>query len=233
MLLISLPDFSPNTEGKAAYERLFVDLEKSGGRLKSAQAIIIDLRRNRGGSSSWSRQVAERLWGTEAVKTALASYFRNSEIWWLAHPDNIRLAGGELAAKLTQATGRREHFYIERSQAPIADGPKPSPIRSLPRVYVITHGSCASACLDAVDLFTLSPRVKLLGAPTSGDSPYMEVAVADLPSKRAQVVIPRKIWMGRPRGSGEIYYPDIMVRDLDWNTEIFLDHVEKDLRPSE
>ena len=43
------------------------------------------------------------------------------------------------------------------------------------------------------------------------------------------MVIPNQIWMRRQRGSGEVYAPNIEVRDVDWSTAAFLDRIEKDL----
>ena len=57
----------------------------------------------------------------------------------------------------------------------------------------------------------------------------MEIRRTDLPSGKAMIVIPNKLWSGRPRQSGEIYTPDILVTDLDWSTDTFLDRIEEDL----
>jgi hypothetical protein len=95
--------------------------------------------------------------------------------------------------------------------------------------YVITPGRCASACLDAVDTFTRFGNVRLIGAPTSADSTYMEVRSQPLPSGRGVIVIPTKVWLGRPRAGGEIYKPHIVMDALDWSTASFLDRIERDL----
>jgi hypothetical protein len=99
----------------------------------------------------------------------------------------------------------------------------------LPPIYVITDGGCVSACLDALDVFTRFPGVKLVGAPTSADSNYLEIRYEPLPSERGIVILPTKIWVHRPRRSGEVYRPDIAVNDLDWTTETILDHIDRDL----
>jgi hypothetical protein len=95
---------------------------------------------------------------------------------------------------------------------------------------VIVSGNCASACLDGVDLFTQFRGVKLMGAPTSADTNYMDIRRQPLPSGRGSVILPTKIWVNRPRASGQVYRPHIPVNDLDWSTATMLDHVERDLR---
>jgi hypothetical protein len=89
-------------------------------------------------------------------------------------------------------------------------------------------GGCASACLDAVDVFTRFPGVKLVGAPTSADSQYLEVRLQPLPSGRGAVWLSTKIWVHRPRRAGEVYRPDLPVNDLDWSTTTMLSHIERD-----
>ena len=94
-------------------------------------------------------------------------------------------------------------------------------------VYVITSGRCASACLDAVDTFKLFPNTKLIGAPTSADTQYLEIRAEPLPSRHGIAIIPTKVWMYRPRKSGQVYSPDVEAKQLDWSTNAFLDLVEK------
>jgi len=97
-------------------------------------------------------------------------------------------------------------------------------------VYVIVPGQCVSACLDALDYFTMFPNTKLIGAPSSADSTYMEVRYQMLESGLAKVVIPNKIYVGRPRAAGQFYLPQISVNDLVWSTETFLKVIEADLK---
>lgn len=245
--LITLSSFMPDEQGRAQYDRLFQQLETNRARIAEARAIVIDLRRNGGGSSSWPEDVADHLWGESAVTAALARYFRRTQIWWLADAPNIAhfrkfemrfraehrvkdaadldkvIAGLELAQK------RGERFYVEDFGASLARDERPAPPSQLPPVYIIVDGGCASACLDALDIFTRFKGVKLMGAPSSADSTYLDIRYQPLPSGRGTVVLPTKIWVRRPRGAGEVYQPDIPVNDLDWNTATMLDYVERDL----
>ncbi|HTU11921.1 MAG TPA: hypothetical protein VMG08_13605 [Allosphingosinicella sp.] len=244
--VIALPSFDPDAAGRAAYDRLFAALAAERERLAAGRFILIDLRHNGGGDSDWGERVAGLLWGEQAVQAAMAVYFRRTEIWWRTEPENIeRLRGFATAARdrgdasagasltaradaMAAAAARGEPLFVQRIGGPGAE-PSPAP-RRLPPVYVLIHGMCASACLDAVDIFLRFPGVRLIGAPTSADSDFMEIMIRPLPSGRASLVVPNKIWVNRPRASGTVYRPDVPVHDLIWSTDLFLDRIERDLR---
>lgn len=247
--LVTLSTFVPDEHGRTQYDQLFRDMDKRIDQMATAKAIVIDLRNNHGGSSSWGDGVAYKLWGEAAVRAKLADYFRNTQIWWLADSPNVahwrelatqlRAQGRadvndgislpELASKLELAMAAGKHFYVEDFGATLARDASGAQPRKLPPVYVIVDGGCVSACLDALDVFTRFPGVKLVGAPTSADSNYIDIRFQPLPSGRGVVILPTKIWVGRPRRAGEVYRPDIPVNDLDWTTATMLDHIEQDL----
>ncbi|HEY0112791.1 MAG TPA: S41 family peptidase [Allosphingosinicella sp.] len=248
LFLISMPTFSPDKAGTEAYTALFAAVDEHRERITTARAVVIDLRHNKGGSSSYSRKLATQLWGKPSVDAAAGNLFKDVEIWWRASPDNARrhrnvaaslrrsnledraVATDRMAEKIEGALARKETFHVDSLKK--AEVPVPPPL-PLPPVYVITDGSCFSACLDAVDIFKRFSNVKLIGAPTSADSPYMETVGEKLPSGRAQAAIPTKIWMGKPRKNGEYYSPDLLFTALDWTLSGSLDAVERDLRPAQ
>ena len=251
LFLIGMPDFQPNEAGVAAYRALYELLRGRRADLLGARAVVIDLRHNNGGSSGWSRDAAEILWGEPLVERTMADHFHSVAVWWRASPDTIaymteleqmlrgngRTATADsihrLQGQMEAARVRGEPFHVEPvGTAEAASGPPPPPSDFTTPVYVITPGRCASACLDALDVFTRFPNVRLIGAPTSADSTYMEVRSQLLPSQRGRIVVPTKIWMGRPRRSGEVYAPHIPVDALDWSTGTFLDRIEQDLGPA-
>jgi hypothetical protein len=246
--LVGLPDFQPNEEGVKAYRALYEALRARREELKSAKAVVLDLRFNNGGSSSWPGQAAQALWGDEPVTTAMAHYFNKVRIWWRASEGNIadlsktaeqfRANGDAAGADRMEALGKEmaaarakgEHYYVQGGDQPVANDLPPVVASDFKTpVYVITPGRCASACLDAVDIFTRFDNVTLIGAPTSADTTYMEVRYEILPSGKGRIVIPNKMWIGRPRASGQVYQPKILVTDLDWSTATFLNRIERDL----
>lgn len=246
--LAGLSTFSPDGAGVAAYRKLYADIDRARRELLNARAIVLDLRFNNGGSWLWGHDVARHLWGRKAVDQRMNHYFRNVRIAWRASRSNIDAirdgisrirAGGhrdaadereKIAKGMEQALATGKTYYIERSAFGDGRANKDSPTDLGTPVYVITHGGCASACLDAIDAFKRFSNVKLIGAPTSADTTYMEAPRGPLPSGFGVIAIPLKNWMNRPRKSGEIYWPDIPFIELDWSTKAFLDRIEADLQ---
>ena len=245
---IAMPDFSPDEAGAAAYQALFADLAAKADALRAARAVVLDLRFNNGGSSLWSRRVAEGLWGKEAVSARAARRSAKTAVWWRPTPGNLAEVRGfvdllnqqgntETAAIVARfiplfenAIAKGDTWFVEPDfEPPAASGAAlPEPLLTAP-VYVVVPGQCASACLDAIDVFKLFPETTLIGAPSSADSTYMEVRNPALPSGMARGIIPMKMYVDRPRGNGEHYAPDIEMRDFDWSTANFLKRIEEDL----
>lgn len=71
---------------------------------------------------------------------------------------------------------------------------------------MLTDPDCASACLDTVDLWKALGAVQI-GQETSADTVYMEVRGAELPSGRADMGVPMKVYRGRARGHNEPQRP--------------------------
>lgn len=88
-------------------------------------------------------------------------------------------------------------------------------------------GQCGSACLGAVDTFKLFSNTVLFGAPSSSDSTYMDVRLADTPSGLSKVIIPNKVYVNRARGNGDFYQPDIPFNEVEWTTEAILEGIKK------
>lgn len=249
---VAMPSFNPNEQERKAYRELYRQVQAGRERLLGADAVVIDLRANGGGSSLWSLDFAKALWGEDRVARRRAAYGARTEVWYRASPGNIayfqkmaqeKTAQGETAVaeivnayaqNLLAARSAGQDYYISKNDAPppaldpMADQPgDPAPFTR--PTYVIVPGDCASACLDAIDYFKLFPNTKLVGAPSSADSTYMEVRVEQLPGGLARVIVPTKLYVHRPRGNGAFYRPDIPVIALDWSTATFLGVVEQDL----
>lgn len=250
---VSMPTFQPDEPQRDAYRAMTAEVRDHRQRYLDADAVVIDLRDNQGGSSSWSLEFAQALWGADRVTRQIDARSGQEHVWWRTSPANIayvsELVGvlrqekqdsvatetGQIAEGMQAASARGEKFYVEQEQAAgggqdagaakLADDP---PAFSAP-VYVVVPGQCASACLDALDYFTMFPNTKLIGAPSAADSTYMEVRVQDLDSGLAKVIIPNKVYVGRARAAGQFYAPAIYVNDLEWSQQTFLKTVEADL----
>jgi Peptidase family S41 len=248
MFWYALPDFQPDDAGTAAYKKLYADTAANRDKLLGARAIILDLRFNQGGSSNWSKMLAKQLWGEARVDQALKDYFAKTQTWWRPTTDNLaaikqfiplleQQGDPETAAMVKmfmpifEAAVTRGDKYLIEPDIPeslvAAKANDPSELKT--PVYVIVPGQCASACLDSIDYFKRFPNTKLIGAPSSADSTYMEVRNPKLPSGMAYAIIPMKMYVDRPRGKGVFYHPDIEMRDFDWSTANFLKRIEADL----
>lgn len=251
---IAMPTFSPEPDEIKQYESLFSSLEQQRPALLKAKAIVLDLRHNQGGSSYWSKQVAELLWGKERVEPLRTALFSRTEVWWFASKGNtdyvkslydvLKDQGQIESLPWIQAVGQGmqqsldsgKAFYVEgggkkKADETPAQAAQPAVLPALQApVYVIMPGQCASACLDAVDVFTLFENTKLAGATSSADSTYMDVRVQPVPSGLAKVIIPNKVYVNRPRANGQYYTPAVAHNELDWSTQALLDKVVADVK---
>jgi hypothetical protein len=98
--------------------------------------------------------------------------------------------GGPL---LTRAGMLRRHAVLRRFTGTLA---------------LVTDARCASACLDFADLVLLVPGAIHLGATTSSDTVYLDVADLALPSGNL-LRLPMKAWRNRPRGDSVPLVPAI------------------------
>ncbi len=164
-------DGDPGGDVGKALVAMIVQMKQDRPALAAAPRIVLDLRRNGGGSSDWSYQIATILWGAAATDRQAQD---GSWAEWRVSPANIdsviemrdeRAAGGLSPEQLNylniliegmkaaHAAGQplwREpsDAYAPNANVP-ADTPPPQPLAG--PVYVVTDSDCASACLDAVD----------------------------------------------------------------------------------
>ncbi len=251
LFLIGLPDFSPGAEGQAAYEVLFADLAARKDDLAGARAIFIDMRGNNGGSSTWPRQVAEHLWGEPFMTAAMDAYHADVRILWrntpavravvdtyANHPEipeRFRKSLTKLSLALAEAPDGTPLVLEPRDEENDRSQETPAPLMPHIPVYIASDGSCASSCNNGLDIFTRFPGARLIGAPSSADSTYLEVRVEPTGSGYAEMVLPMKIWVDRPArpGPADTYAPDIPVTSADWSTKTFLDLIERDVAASQ
>lgn len=214
--------------------------------MRAGRAIVIDVRGNGGGNSEWGVRIARALWGDDIIN-ALPSDDRPGAVDWRASagnrdyieeftPELVRQFGEDsnivdwahrTHAGLSEAITRGEPFWRDRDAGDTREigasggfteqrptGPSPIPAR----VYVLSNGVCASACLDMADIVLHIPGVQLIGADTSGDGLLMDIRSAPLPSGLTQVSLPMKVYRGRGRGALEAYHADVAY-DGVWSDE--------------
>lgn len=222
----AIASFDSDPEGPVAkaLNPMIATMRADRTALLLAPRIVFDLRGNGGGSSQWSNDMAKILWGEAAVARAdsvptyvewrvsaanLATMRGYRDTWAQskdASPDALawarRNADGLAAAQAKGAAlWRGDDGAADAAQATPAAVAEPTR-----PVYVLTDAACASACLDAVDLWTALGAIPI-GQETSGDTLYMEVGDRTLPSGLATVGIPMKVYRGRARGSNQPVRP--------------------------
>lgn len=219
----TLSDFdgAPDSAAAKALTPMIAAMRTDRAAIAAAPRIIFDLRGNGGGSSDWSAQIAEIIWGKQRVEAESGS----SAVDWRASADNVKTlsdyrdefrgAEGTSAEMLgwidatvngvAAAHARGEALWRFADPAPAKTPGKP-PAPPAGPVYFITDGACASACLDAADLWNALGAIQV-GQETSADTLYIDVRVDPLPSGLANIAVPMKVYRGRERGSNEPLRP--------------------------
>ncbi len=220
----SMSDFNgyPESSTAKSLRSMIADMERDRAAILAAPAVILDLRGNGGGSSDWSVQIARVIWGASAVE---AEDSDAEFVEWRASPANIaklesyrqefqsddssqelRDWASNAVNGMTAAYKNGQRLWREPNEpsAAVERISMVAPFRG--RVYVLTDLGCASACLDAVDLWRALGAVQI-GQETSADTFYMDLRADRLPSKVAVVAIPMKVYRGRKRGSNEPWIP--------------------------
>ncbi|MGY0632729.1 hypothetical protein [Luteimonas sp. A478] len=228
LLWISMAGFNadPASEDHVLLTALLGQLE-DGALVSAAQRVVLDVRGNSGGSSHWSREIASRMWGDAAMEAVAGGShavdwrvsernladIRSFRDMLLAQespdPEMLRwsgiiLDGMTAALERGEALWRQPKAVDEPADEPAPD--RPRRLRANAEVIVLTDSSCASACLDALDLWLPLGAIHA-GAETSADTVYMEVGGQKLPSGLSRIGLPMKVYRGRPRGINQPYVP--------------------------
>ncbi len=226
---VGAPTFAAGAQSGTVLHQVEIHPEIRNGR-----AIVIDLRGNTGGSSDAAQELARTVFGAEYVSHMPLPNPGGAALWRasagnLAYQQDI---GDELERRRTSSTranawsrevlrglsralSRGEPTWRQGSDASVAGGgisqrrPQGGTSPVAARVYVLSNGSCASACLDFADIALRIPGVQLIGAPTSADGLLADVRSETLPSGEARFAFAQKMMLGRGRGAFEYYTPDV------------------------
>lgn len=220
---VSLPSFNYLGPATAGINGVISDMTARAAELRSA-TVVFDMRGNGGGNSAWGERVASAFWGERSV--AHISDRFDWTVDWRVSSDNIAHLNSvvernerdgltEAARSWAQARDAVEAALKKgQSLARVVEAPKTS-TGSAPeslvtgRVFLLTDGACASACLDFADLVRRLPNVTHVGLPTSADAVYIDNTEMVLPSGLAFLSYSLKVYRKRVRANNEWYEPEV------------------------
>lgn len=220
---ISLPSFNYFGESTAGVAALISEMTAHAPELRSA-TVVFDVRGNGGGNSAWAERVASAFWGERAVAHISESF--DWTVDWRVSPDNIAHLNSvvernqrdgltEAARSWAQArdalvAAQKHGLSLVRVPEPPKASTGPAPQNLVTgRVFLLTDGACASACLDFADVVRRLPNVTHIGLPTSADAVYIDNTEMILPSGLAVLSYSLKVYRNRVRANNEWYDPEI------------------------
>lgn len=208
-----------SSEAGKRLSALLDQLESERDALEAAPFVVLDVRGNSGGSSRWGDRIAAAVWSEAAARAAKPS---GGAVDWRVSDANLAEVRTYLAAAEVDPEIKRWAGLIAEGLEQAKTEGRPlwrqpggaAPSRPAPaaggaagrKVFVLTDSACASACLDALDVWLKLGAVHV-GGETSADSPYMEIRQEVLPSGVGRVSVPMKVYRDRTRGPNQPYRP--------------------------
>jgi hypothetical protein len=220
---VTIPSFNYSGEGAAGIKALIEELNAKSPALRQAK-VVLDVRGNGGGNSSWGSQIASSLWGDALVRRVANSF--DWTVDWRVSPDNLahlesivdrNRKDGVLQAAESWEKARNLMVEAQAKGLSLARDPRP-PARSegakpanpvSGRIFLLTDGACASACLDFADLVRRLPNATHIGLPTSADAIYIDNTGKLLPSGLFFLSYSLKVYRSRVRANNQWYEPQV------------------------
>ena len=200
----------------------FDQIERHKEEIRSAPLVVVDVRGNSGGDSTYPDRLAKILWGEEFVQ--VFTPYQGNEIYRVSplnrkffvdslqefkekHEVNEYVGPfSELVSKMDSAASSATPLVVMRNAVPKRPPLRPpNPMKG--SVVLLTDYACNSACLDMMDLYIRLPNTLQAGTITTADTIFMEVTRIDLPSGKAGLSFGHKAWIARRRGSNVPYKP--------------------------
>ncbi len=219
---VSLPSFWVEGDDRIRLQELVREIAQA----RASEPLVLDVRGNSGGSSQWGKSLLENLLGKERVDAVSGHLEVDERVDWRVSQGNLEHLR-ELKPYLLEQFGRDSEVYglwggVEKGMALALEkgevlyrephlrkttGSRAEP--AVKRVFLLTDGRCASACLDFIDLLKATAQVVHVGQPTSADTNYMEVRRPFvLPSGIARLHVATKVYRNRARKANASYVPD-------------------------
>lgn len=226
---IKIPTFYP-LEEEIQKMNLIVETMKG---IRNIPYIVFDISGNGGGSSVWSKQIVDALFGEGYTVHKRERELKKQYTEWRASSSNLNYLKTDVKLLITEQFGKEsdtakwvDSIIVDVQKAYNAGEPLCRlsssshcvDIKNIieedslcsSTIIVLMDDRCASASLGFIDeLKLMANKIVLIGKQTMADSLYMECRSVELPSKRGRVTIPIKVYRNRPRGHNVPYTPDI------------------------
>lgn len=221
----TLPAFQLNKAQVSEFERVIQELSA----INSSSGIVLDVRGNSGGDSLLAEKLARWLYGNVPVADAHRRMTDNTFAEWRVSSiaideltarldaldgagrrgDPTYLATQELLSLMTQAIHSKAPWIRQPNVPDATDAPDSTGF--VGPLAILTDSSCASACLNFVELFRNLPGAVHFGRPTDADTIYLDITEVNLPSG-FRFRFPLKVWRNRHRGSNEPLVPQVLYK---------------------
>jgi hypothetical protein len=220
---VSIPSFNYFGDSAAGINALITEMTARAAELRSA-TVVFDVRGNGGGNSAWGERVASAFWGERAVARIVGSF--DWTVDWRVSPDNIAHLSSVVERNERDGLTEAAQYWAKARDALVAAQKRGEPLVRVAepptawtgnapenpvtgRVFLLTDGACASACLDFTDVVRRLPNVTHIGLPTSADAVYIDNNERILPSGLAVLSYSLKVYRNRVRANNEWYEPAI------------------------
>ena len=214
-----------NPAAVSELESLMAGIDRDAPKLRAAPYVVVDLRGDRGGNTFVALRVLNAIWGAGEVGDVRA---RDLRAEWRASASNLgylsqvrpvlgKMFGEQSAAYtglnhivqgMTAAIADGQALYVDPDEYALLAASDTSERYSVrAKIYLLTDGDCESSCLNLVDLARKLPGAIQIGDETGADTLYLENRPAALPSGRAVLELPMKLYRNRERGKNVAYKP--------------------------
>jgi len=220
----------PSMNGDQDWNGFYAKVQAHLAQLRSSDLVVIDVRGNSGGDSTFGDRLLRLLWGDAMVDARAPDL--GPTLWrvtkinrdnWAQRVEQVHQSAqtsadekrdvDEIMTRYDRALKAGEPTFMLDDRPPSARPPAGANFMH-GRVVVLTDYACTSACLDLMDEATALPSVVQAGTETSADTIFMELTQAPtLPSGLSQLSFGHKAWIRRPRGSNIPYSP---AASLTW-----------------
>ncbi len=212
----------------AGWDAFFAAVEGQLAAIRGPQGFVLDLRGANGASLNATARgygLANRIWTPDFT---VSRQPEAGSITYRATPQNRQWFADTLGrmqadprfvqesapvieqtqaivAAFDSAIAAGQATFTMPGRASVADTGAANPVQG--PVIVLVDGGCTSGCLDALDLLTKLPNVRLAGSVTAEDSIFVEPTVLRLPSNYADLSYGHKAWTTRERGNDAPFTP--------------------------